>query len=177
MDARRVLDQAKDIKQLITAGELDTAIAVTISTCRHDERTPEPPGLRDARVHLLAAVIGCLLKQPRIADEYTLIGVDLLHGMLERRIVNRLTQRSSQKEKSFGEVMYDSGQDAPVQRTLTAFLETAEVSEAHREWLAILVQTVQREKTGRIYQAFKGTAPLDEHVEACGPAPRVQCCV
>ena len=129
--------------------------------------------MRDARAHLLAAVIGELLKQPRIEDEYTLTGVDQLHGMLERRIVSALNKGSA--EKSFGEVVYDSGRDAPVQRTLTAFAETPGLLPAHKEWLVGLVQIVIREKSSRVYRALKGA--VVERVDARDPqdaAQRVQ---
>ena len=147
---RALLEQAACIQQSIVEGNIYASIGSTAMACTHDAGAPETPMLRDARSHVLATTIACLMTKAE-TDKLAAQGLTLLHGLLERRLMNWLAQGAADVEGLFGDPqVYDDGTDATMQLTIEEFLLTSPCSEAHDAWLRRKCARVQTEKQSRI---------------------------
>ena len=140
-------------------GDFHSAIAATIIACADcsDDggNNFEPPALRDARCRLLATTIACHMTQGAADDKLSNSGIKLLHGLLERRLLNWHSQGSAGQqdvtEELFGEEIYDGGRDsAPGQLTIADWVSATDISAAHEDWLTGKAKEVHAEKQRRI---------------------------
>ena len=157
MAIRAFLEQSACVEQTIMEGDFHSAIAATIIACAdcaedNGGNDFEPPALRDARCRLLATTIACHMTQEAANDKLSNSGIKLLHGLLERRLLNWHSQGSAGQqdvtEELFGEEIYDGGRDsAPGQLTIADWVSATDISAAHQDWLTGKAKEVHAEKT------------------------------
>ena len=161
---RAVLEQSACIEQTIKEGDFHSAIAATVIACAdcadYGGNDFEPPALRDARCRLLATTIACHMVEVVAHDSLSNAGIKLLHGLLERRLLNWYSHGHAGQqhfiEKLFGEEIYDGGRDsASGQLTIADWVSSADISAEHEDWLAGKAKEVHAEKQRRIQDVLE----------------------